>query len=1071
MYSYRYWLTAMLSPVLLILVIGYFIQGSATEILVERYVPLNMFLCITAIGAEFIVVLFIFISKKIQFSWYNKFFYYTMLSSILTMILVGFASKGASINSILWLDRKDVLMDFFNSIQYGMYPYCNYVIYPPLINVIYSFIGRFVVYDPLMAAVQYRDTQMGMLCFIIYIICSYSFLIFAVSKFISEKREKILLSVCILFSGPSLFLFDRGNSIILVIPCLLLYVYYYNYVNFKLRLLSYICLSIAVGIKISPIIFSLLIIRKRRFKEFVIFFAICTGFFLIPFLFTDGNIFILIDNIKKTSSMFNGLTMYDSALVAIGHGFNVNIISCVSIFTRIYDVNILPLGYMFSLLFILLTGLFSVFKVDVPMWKIIAILSLVLVICPEFSFIYNIMYMSIPLIMYLSSKPAYSKSNVLYLLLFILMFIPGVNIRLNIFNVFINDAYPVQLMQIVECVGLIGMAIVLVFDVGVVACKKYKENYYNKNWQCVLLAMIVLACCGYKSFALNPMDSFYPKNVYSPTAVKGMYLTNGAYSGIDDKIEICLNTKKLKEYGLVINFYNEKRDMSKYTGEKLSIYINDKHFEDISIDNILGNFAYIQPQVFNEFSDNYVWITVNRIVRKTDECMPIAYAGPAYPGDDIWMPRNLINVSSGIYEGWMGKSNKFIFTYEMLQKGICIDYFIPKELLKSSNNGTLNVNVSIDGKIIKKYELYDSDRNYSIIIDKNTVPNDLLESVSHLRGFILDVSFEGVEDWYSLRDASENKYKAAKIIYVGEVPEYSDVMYGYISNHKTDNMMEMDEVNIGKKIYVKKEKIGENDIELSFNIKPLIFDSSDKFIHIFIDGVICKTLKLDKFMNEYIRVTVLDNNLFKNDISEIEYVVSNNKEQDTKIIDNNSRYLSKYVELKYFGNRINIYDIFSNNEQNENVSKIKIGRKEKNITSDLKKIEATSNGLKYDTSMATWFMSYGAGIGLTIDDIKDHGIIFNCVAENYWFMNNNSPKYINVYVNGSKCKFIKIDEAGAFDIYLSKEEIERFIRDDYIYVYFSVDDVYNQRKLYITRIRDKNYDRSFGITNICKGIL
>ena len=123
-------------------------------------------------GFTTLTVLFavaVYVRFHIRADWYHYLFYGVMLFSIAGMLIVGFLTNGESIRSIMFFDRNDTLMDFFNSTQYGMHPYEELVIYPPLINVFYGIIGKVmgsIGTDPFTV----RTSQVGMLVFGTYAI-------------------------------------------------------------------------------------------------------------------------------------------------------------------------------------------------------------------------------------------------------------------------------------------------------------------------------------------------------------------------------------------------------------------------------------------------------------------------------------------------------------------------------------------------------------------------------------------------------------------------------------------------------------------------------------------------------------------------------------------------------------------------------------------------------------------------------------------------------------------------------------------------------------------------------------
>ena len=202
------------------------IIGTGGEVLIERYISIRMLL---ALGIGFIfmyTVSIYFVIKRTKARWEQYLFYIAMLTAISSVVILGYFTHGESIRSILLNDKNDAMMDFFNSITYGMKPYVNKVIYPPLINVIYGFLGRFSI-EVFNGGFAIRTHQMGSLIYGLYVISMYSLCVYLISKIkLGTPREKIGFTVILLFSLPFLFTYDRGNSILLVLLALMTYLYW-----------------------------------------------------------------------------------------------------------------------------------------------------------------------------------------------------------------------------------------------------------------------------------------------------------------------------------------------------------------------------------------------------------------------------------------------------------------------------------------------------------------------------------------------------------------------------------------------------------------------------------------------------------------------------------------------------------------------------------------------------------------------------------------------------------------------------------------------------------------------------
>ncbi len=370
---------------------------------------------------------FLFMSKII-FKLSNKsglnvkkvYFYITTISGVLIFILGGLITRGYSFYNLFQSNKSDYFMDFYNPLsELFNGPYTHGSIYPPLPLLIFKFILRLIPYDIASKGPSIiRSTQSGEIVFLLFMLMTllmFFILIMEIKK--GTKIEKYIFSFVILLSAPFLFEFERANIIFLALLLLMVFVFFKDNKNRFIRELALISLAASAGIKIYPAIFVLMLIKEKRFKDALkVFFYIVT-FLILPVIMIGGisQLLILIKNIFTTSD----------GIYAWGVGYAVSIENFIRIIGAFYgNFGAFPIliGKTLSFL-IFLFGIISVFSLH-PKWKTTALLSLLMIAVPSISFEYVLIFMIIPLIMFLDSEERIKKSDYLYLTCFILIFIP-----------------------------------------------------------------------------------------------------------------------------------------------------------------------------------------------------------------------------------------------------------------------------------------------------------------------------------------------------------------------------------------------------------------------------------------------------------------------------------------------------------------------------------------------------------------------------------------------------------------------------------------------------------------------
>jgi len=357
-------------------------------------------------------------------------FYSIMVSGILLSIAAFFITKGNSLGDMLFYDRHDYFMDYFNSIYYSLHdPYFEYdVIYPALTTAGYYAIGAVleVVQVPFTDAITIRESPLGMLSYLLITAVALFVLYKALNKNKEESRkETAIFFILSLLSFPMLFSIDRGNSVLIAVIFSLLFLVGYNSDNKKIRYLSYVFLGIAAGIKIFPFLFGLLVVRRsiesrksEDLKELMICALIGAAVFLSPFALFEGSFMAILDNAFG----------YSRGLYPVGLGDISSLIQTTAIIIGYENYSTLAgAGTAVSLIFMLSVAIYVLFYKNAEKWELICLLSAAQILFSGVAYPYVLLYMLIPAWYFISSRPVMNLKNAIYAMLLaaVLMPFPG----------------------------------------------------------------------------------------------------------------------------------------------------------------------------------------------------------------------------------------------------------------------------------------------------------------------------------------------------------------------------------------------------------------------------------------------------------------------------------------------------------------------------------------------------------------------------------------------------------------------------------------------------------------------
>lgn len=332
---------------------------------------------------------------------------------LITLILFLQNPQGSQ-RSLLFPDQDDYFMDFFNTLNYtaNRNPYQdgygglvnrNYLPLAYLILYPFSKLGDFIHELPK----EIRPEQAAMIGCFVFLLLSFGMFFYLMYEGKSGKRiEKLLTTLACACSGLILYNIDRANTIVLAVAFLWLFLLFYKDENVLYRHLALIGLAISTALKVYPVIFGVLLIYEKRWKEAA--WAIAYGMIAVflPFLFfKEGFAAIpqLLYNVQLNSKKYYG----GSFSIVTNHIFDT---------TKIMSIG-------FHIAKVLMVGVTAFAWTQKTFWKQILLLTCALLLSPTHSGYYCGLYLFIPLIFFLNEEE-HNKLDWGYLVLFILAVSP-----------------------------------------------------------------------------------------------------------------------------------------------------------------------------------------------------------------------------------------------------------------------------------------------------------------------------------------------------------------------------------------------------------------------------------------------------------------------------------------------------------------------------------------------------------------------------------------------------------------------------------------------------------------------
>lgn len=515
-------------------------------------------------------------------------FYITTLFGILIFIFSGLITRGHSFYNLFSPDKKDYFMDFFN-VLHGLFngPYTYGSIYPSLPQLIYKILLRLVPYDIAGKSPSViRATQSGEIVFLFYMLITlliFFILLMEVKK--GLKIEKYIFAFIILFSAPFLFQFERANIIFVALLFLMIFVFFKDSKNRIVREFALVSLAISGAIKFYPALFGLLLIKDRRYKDFFKISIYGLALFILPFFMVGGisQLPILVKNVFSTSDVTTNW----------GVGYAVNIQNTIRIlfgFLGDFGKNSIIIARILSLV-ILVLGLVSAFFLR-SKWKTVALLTLLMILTPVISYEYTLIFMLIPLIMFLDRKEK-ELLDYLYLACLILMFIPFTLGKIDsINNGFGHPALPLTYGILIQNIALSIMAIYLIREGLIVG----KSKSIFISLRAYLLAFII-KIYGTKSKGVKGY-MFIAGKILLTLLIILIFLGDNIFSAVYSNFKTTYSTysmiETIKRQGYPYIFNIEPYYV--HYGDK--VVVRGMHFNRMSKNNtkLMSSYGEIKPE-------------------------------------------------------------------------------------------------------------------------------------------------------------------------------------------------------------------------------------------------------------------------------------------------------------------------------------------------------------------------------------------------------------------------------------------------------------------------------------------
>lgn len=338
------------------------------------------------------------------------------ITGIVILIIMLFASNGQFLSEVIWDARNPLFVDFSSHVERvrnGRNPYIASdwdARFPPLAYLFYSFLSCIIPKTIPNSSVSDWHNMYMVILLCICVAC----ITVSAGKLAGRTWSYALLIslVFVLSHAFALAEIKAGNSAVYVLALIMLALCLKDSGNPVKRELALILIAIAAGFKMSPAIFGLLYVKEGRYKEAVRLVIYGIIAFFVPFAAFGG--------LEGLKILLNISGQVSSAAIPRPEtiiGVAVEIFSVLGLGeqTGLIFGRILSFAYLAVCLILFFRRKYT--------WKLLWLISSLMVIFVNLSYPYTLQYFLIPLVMFIhETDEGYSRTDYIYALLFALIF-------------------------------------------------------------------------------------------------------------------------------------------------------------------------------------------------------------------------------------------------------------------------------------------------------------------------------------------------------------------------------------------------------------------------------------------------------------------------------------------------------------------------------------------------------------------------------------------------------------------------------------------------------------------------
>lgn len=339
-----------------------------------------------------------------------------MALGLVVLFITMLFTNGQTFLDLTYSNPRNTFFDFTYSMLAAHSRKEYNSMYPPFAQMFFHVLICLIPgYSSKMTAKKLITYPLGALYVLFFFLCCTLFISWIIDDQLKEKKWlKRCVLLLLIFSAPYIYEYQRGNVLIIVVPLICFFMFYYDSERISVRALASFALAVAAGFKMYPAILGMILLTERRWKQAIMSVIMGLAVLILPAFYFQG--FSTLRQIAL--ALFSTTT----EITERGVGHQLSLINFARMINQAFGCSLNEKLFML----IMVVFMIATYFIAKEKWQKAAVLCAAMVTWPSISFQYTMILMTLPLLMFFSDQKITNKWDILYvcLLAFCFMVIP-----------------------------------------------------------------------------------------------------------------------------------------------------------------------------------------------------------------------------------------------------------------------------------------------------------------------------------------------------------------------------------------------------------------------------------------------------------------------------------------------------------------------------------------------------------------------------------------------------------------------------------------------------------------------